>query len=309
MDFNIMFEFFNSIGQTLYVVQTICVVYARIGSQKLTEYMKNFNAEQEMFQICFYANQCKSFVQQKLVYVYNNNRFVNKCTNLLHYGVVWLYAYLQFRRTEPFAKSWTCVSALVKSYYTYKQFSYRFNELYDSKPMIDLDDYSKAIQTVKDVVKSETAIAECLVTLKLNDKYVHRICSPSTLLVNAETSKVVFEQSDVKFLSIEYHSTDYMSPQVLEIDKNELLINNEILSAAYVKRALEYQIPYHRFNKNYTILLMDNNLRTVNLNQGEYIVLHKSYYSIMNEQGLRENVYNNRNQVVQEIVEQTVVNE
>jgi hypothetical protein len=96
------------------------------------------------------------------------------------------------------------------------------------------------------------------------------------------------------------------SKTVTEIDKNELLINNEILSAAYVKRALEYQIPYHRFNKNYTILLMDNNLRTVNLNQGEYIVLHKSYYSIMNEQGLRENVYNNRSQ---EIVEQTVVNE
>ena len=301
-----MFEFFNSLGQTLYVVQTICVVYAKIGSRKLAEYVKNFNAEHEMFQVCFCANQCKAFVQQKLVYLYNNNRFVNKCTNLVHYGAVWLYARLHYRRTEPFAKSWTCVSALVKSYYTYKQFTYRFNELYDTKPLVDVNDYKTVFETVKDIVKSETAIAECLVTLKIDDKYVHRLCNPSTLLVNAGNSKIMFEQSDVKFLSIEYHSMDYLTPQVLELDKNELLVNNEILSAAFVKRALEYQISYHRFNKNYTVLLMDNNLRTISLNQGEYIVLHKSYYSIMNEKGLRENVYNDRKQ---EIAEQTVVNE
>lgn len=293
-----MIEFFNSIGQTLRVVQTICVVYARIGSQKIAEYVKNFNAEHEAFQVCFYANQCKAFIQNKMVYLYNNNRFINKCTNVFHYGAVWLFAYLQYRRTEPFVKSWTCVSALVKSYYSYKQFNYRFNELYDTKPLVDLDDYKTALETVKDVVKSETAIAECLVTLKLGDKYIHRICNPATLFRDAPTTNILFEQSDVKFLSIEYHSTDYLNPQVLEIDKNELLVNNEILSAAFVKRALEYQIPYHRFNKNYKILLMDNNLKTVSLNRGEYIVLHKSYYSIMNEEGFRENIYSDRNQEI-----------
>ena len=48
---------------------------------------------------------------------------------------------------------------------------------------------------------------------------------------------------------------------------------------------------------------MDNNLKTVSLNFGEYIVLHKSYYTIMNETDLRENVYKNRNEVVSEMVE------
>jgi hypothetical protein len=94
-----MFEFFNSLGQTLYVVQTICVVHAEIGYQKILEYMKNFNTEHEAFRACFYANQCRAFIQQKLVYLYNNNRFINKFVNLAHYGTVWLYAYLQYRRT------------------------------------------------------------------------------------------------------------------------------------------------------------------------------------------------------------------
>lgn len=309
MDLNIMFEFFNSLGQTLYIVQTICVTYAGTGSQKVAEYVKNFNTEHEAFRACFYANQCKAFIQQKLVYLYNNNRFINKFVNLAHYGAVWLYAYLQCRRTEPFVKSWTCVSAVVKSYYTYKQFTYKFNDLYDKKPLVDVNDYNASLQTVKEIVKSENAIEECLVTLKIDNKYVHRLCNSATVLSDADTSKILFEQSDVKFLSIEYHSTDYLNPQVLEIDKNELLVNNEIMSVAYIKRALEYQIPYHRFNKNYKILLMDNNLKTVSLNQGEYIVLHKSYYSIMGEQGLRENIYSDRSQVIQEIVEQTITNE
>jgi hypothetical protein len=64
---------------------------------------------------------------------------------------------------------------------------------------------------------------------------------------------------------------------------------------------LEYQIAYHKFDKNYTILLLDNNLKSISLNFGEYIVLHKTYYTIMNETEMRENVYKNRNEVVSEI--------
>jgi hypothetical protein len=79
------------------------------------------------------------------------------------------------------------------------------------------------------------------------------------------------------------------------------LINNEILSCSFVKRLLEYQAAYHHFDKNYTILLMDNNLRTVSLNFGEYIVLHKTYYTIMNENEMRENIYKDRDDVISEI--------
>lgn len=289
-----MFEFFNSIGKSFYAFNTICLVYSDVACQTVYNYAKSFNAEHEIFQACFYFNQCKAFIQNKLIYVYNNSVIVKNCTNFVCYCVVWLYAQFQYRRTEPFVKSWTCVSALVKSYYNYRQFNYKFNELYNTKPLIDLDDYLLLLQTVKNVVKSERAIGECLVTLKINDKYLHRLYNPSTLLNEADTSKILFEQSDVKFLSVEYHSIDYLDTHVLEINKNELIVNNEILSAAYIKRALEYQIPYHKFDNNYTVFLMDNNLNTVYLKHGEYIVLHKSYYSIMYEEGLRKNVYSER---------------
>jgi len=233
---------------------------------------------------------CKVFVQNKLVYLYNHNKFVNKYVDLADYGANFLYAILQYRRIEPNVKSWTCVSALVKYYYTYNKYVYTYNEVYNSNSLINLEDYKESLQTVKEIVKSDNAIAECLITIKIDGKYVHRLCNPSTILNDSYITNILLEPSNVRFLSIEYHASDCSYAQVLEIDKNELLINNEILSASYIKRALEYQIPYHRFNNKYTILLMDNNLKTVSLREGEYIVLHKNYYSIMGEEGLRENI-------------------
>jgi hypothetical protein len=300
----IMLEFFNTIEDNFTFIKEVCVH----KYNEVSDYIKTFNIEQAFFDLCFYGNRTYENVRKCCFYLYDNYSLVNKSVNYIHYGSAYIVAQAQQKRVEPMSKSWSCVSALIKSYYTYKEFNYRYNELYDYEQPVAFDKmvllYKNIYSTVKAVVESETAIAESLITYKHENKMIHRICNAKKTQNEPEISKIVTELSDIKFLSIEYHSRDYVQPIVLELDKNEYLINNEILSCSFVKRLLEYQTAYNKFDKNYTILLMDNNLRTVSLNFGEYIVLHKTYYTIMNETEMRENIYKDRNEVISEISEE-----
>jgi hypothetical protein len=184
--------------------------------------------------------------------------------------------------------SWSCVSALIKSYYNYKDFAYNYNELYEFE---NAQTFADLYDTVRIVVDNEKTVSECLITFRADEKYIHRIYNSNKL---GDLSEITVEQSGVKFLSIEYHSCHHPEPIVLEIGKNEYLINNEILSAAYIKRALEYQIPFHKFNENYSVFIMDNNLKTVSLRFGEYVKLLENSYTVMNETGPREKNQTNR---------------
>ena len=305
----IMIELFTTIENNLAFIKQVCLHKYNEVSEKVKAYIKTFNIEQAFFDLCFFSNRSYENVRKCCFYLYDNYSLINKGVNYFHYGSVCLVAYLQQKRVEPMTKSWSCVSALIKSYYTYKEFIYRYNELYDYEQPVAFDKmvllYKNIYSTVKAVVESETAITESLITYKHENKIIHRICNAKS---EPEIRKIVTELSDIKFLSIEYHSRDYVQPIVFELDKNEYLINNEILSCSFVKRLLEYQTAYNKFDKNYTILLMDNNLRTVSLNFGEYIVLHKTYYTIMNETEIRENIYKDRNEVISEISNEALSN-
>jgi hypothetical protein len=302
-----MIEFFNTIEENFVFLKTVCANKMTELQSAVTEYINKFNIEDKTIGLCFFINGVYEKVNRSCVYLYTNFEIVKSCVDYTNYTVRSIYAYIQMRRIEPTTKTWSCVSALTKSYYSYKQFAYKYNELYDFEPALGVEKlvlfYNNLYNTVTSIIKSESAVAESLVTYKYNSKIIHRICNAAKCTGETEMRKVLMETSDVKFLSIEYHSRDYIEPVVLELEKGDYLINNEILSGTFIKRLLEYQIPYHKFDKNYTILLMDNNLKTVSLNFGEYIVLHKSYYTIMNETDLRENVYKSRNEVVSEMVE------
>lgn len=285
-----MFEFFNSIEQTFDLVKSGCAFYLNAGYIIIAEYINNFNAETEVFKLCLFVNQVKAFVLTKLIYIYENNEFVNKAVNLFHYTCLAFFAQLQFRRIEPFAHNWTCVSALIKSYYNYQNFTYKYNELYECKEDISYSEYKELFETVRCIIKSETSIQECVVSCKFEDEYVHRICSLQ--LYDKPISDISVERSEIKFITIEYYNDQHSnsSPVILELKNGELLVNNELLSASFVKRMLEHQAPYHVYNKDYMIVLMDNNLRTIRLYEGDYIVLHNNYYSLMNQDGSCVNV-------------------
>jgi hypothetical protein len=307
-----MLELFTTIENNFAFIKEVCAHKYNDISQKVMTYINTFNIEQTIFDICFFGNRSYENVRKWCVYLYDNYSLINKSVNYIHYGSASIIAYAQQKRIEPMSKSWSCVSAIIKSYYTYKDFNYRYNELYDFEQPVASDKmvflYNNIYTTVKTVVETETTVAEALITYKHDNKIIHRICNSKKAQNETEISKIVTELSDVKFLSIEYHSRDYVQPIVLELDKNEYLINNEILSCSFIKRLLEYQTAYNKFDKNYTVVIMDNNLRKISLNFGEYIVLHKTYYTIMNETETRENIYKDRNEVVSEISKEMLLN-
>jgi len=302
---NIMFEFFSTIEDNIVFIKEVCVHKYKEIAEKFTAYVNTFNIEQACFDLCFSGNRCYENINKYCVYMYKNYSIIKICVDYINYGCIAFYAYVQIRKIEPMTKSWSCVSALIKSYYTYKEYNHKYNELYEYEQCLGFDKmvlfYNNLYNTVKSIIESENAVTESLITYKYDNKIIHRICNAKKCANETEMRKITTELSDVKFLSIEYYSRDYMVPIVLELDKNEYLINNELLSCSSIKRMLEYQIAYHKFDKNYTILLLDNNLKSISLNFGEYIVLHKTYYTIMNETEMRENVYKDRNEVISEI--------
>jgi len=292
-----MFEFFDSIRDTILILKRVVESFLCDKYQKIAQSLSTTNYEEKAFRFIFFMNRVKEYVNSKFVWIYNNNRFVQLNTNRITYFANYVLDSLQSRRTEPFIKSWLCISALTKSYHNYREYKYNYNELYDTDQHVNQDKtvqvFKETFDIVKNIVSTENAIAECLLSCKYEGKLIHRICNPALIQLNMEPSKIIVETSDIKFLSIEYHSKDYVQSIVLELGNNEYLVNNEILSVSHVKRLLEYQVPYHRFDTKYTILLVDNNLSNVSLNFGDYIVLHKTFYSIMNEKGVFKNIYGN----------------
>lgn len=217
--------------------------------------------------------------------IYEKYDFVAKIVDLSQYAFIYLIAIIQYRRTEPLENTWSCVSVLTKSYYNYKNFNYVYIEAYEPKLNMILEKlsikFSALYYDVYSIVSDENSICDSLITYKYNNKYIHRIVDCDKKTFSSKNSNIVLDESDVKFLSIEYHSKHYMRPLVLELKNEDYLVNNEILSATFIKRLLEYQIPYHKFDKNYEITILDNNLKAVYLKFGEYVKLNKTDYSVI----------------------------
>jgi hypothetical protein len=297
-----MYEFFETLKNSIFLLKDICVCFVTNQSKVVYSKIVAVDYEKLQYDIIFNYNRLCEKIGARCLTLYNTNSIVSMVVDAVHYSFFYFYAIIQLRKIEPLAINWSCVSALTKSYTNYKVFSHKYNEVYEIHRKMCIEDittiYSNLYDAVVSVVNAETSIVECLLTYKQDDKYIHRVSNPDKNLFQNAVSKITLDESEVRFLDIEYHSSDYLKPIVFELDKSAYLVNNEILSAVFIKRMLEYQMPYHTFNDNYTIVLLDNNLKTVSLKFGEYVVLHKTYYTIMNGGTFKENIYSkNENEI------------
>lgn len=290
-----MYELFDNIKQNVEFARNICVNF--INNKIINTYNKisSINYEKLQFDTIFFINSSAEKIHTYGTVIYKKYDFVARIVDILQYLFNYLYAIIQFRKTEPFIKTWSCVSVLTKSYYNYKNFNYAYVEVYEPKLNMGLEKLSILFSSLYDdiysIVSNETSISDSLITCKYNNKYIHRIVDNEKNSFDTKNSKIVVDESDAKFLSIEYYSKNYyMRPIVLELKNEEYVVNNEILSATFIKRLLEYQIPYHKFDKNYEVVILDNNLKTVCLKFGEYIKLNKTDYSVLKTSEIDENV-------------------
>lgn len=119
--------------------------------------------------------------------------------------------------------------------------------------------------------------SDALIIARSNDKY-------RVLRCYATPVPPVFplEPSNVKFLSVEYFATKDSAPIVLQIPKTMYIVNNELFSPGFIRRALEYQDEPFDFDKEYIVKIMDQSLNQVELDQTKYIRLGELEYSIEN---------------------------
>ena len=89
--------------------------------------------------------------------------------------------------------------------------------------------------------------------------------------------------SNARFLTIEYRHPSMTEALVIELDRSWFVSGNQLLSRVFVRRYLDYQSTPFCFDKNYTILLIDDNMNFLTMNSNQYVLLQENSYKIMED--------------------------
>lgn len=127
----------------------------------------------------------------------------------------------------------------------------------------DLDIGTKISALVCEMGSSSSV--DMFFTLKQDNTYIIRTVENFTD-INAE-------ESDVKFISIEYTHALQETPIDIKLDERSYAIGNELFSPAFVLNALENQSePYH-FDMDYVVKLIDGQVKCTAISSKEYILI------------------------------------
>jgi len=190
--------------------------------------------------------------------------------DLTLYGWCYFVSVIRGYRIEPMTDTWISLSTLTETY----ELSERFLDLVNDPDIVGMRtpeqsdvDYRFAVFTNVYQIASELKVSS-LITMKYNGCYTYYICNP--LLGDSPPISIEYELSDKWFLNIEYHHPNIRRPIDITLSRNHFLLNNEILSSVFIKRALEYQSASYIFDMNYIVRVMDNNINIFYLKAGEF---------------------------------------
>ena len=216
---------------------------------------------------------CKTstIIQNKYNYYYNNNPSFKSCINHLCHFYRCVVAFVNNHKVEPFNDSWLNVVVLLDDHTYDKVISYI--ETYDC---LDSNDnvFDKVIQNCNNMIDLGSNILEYLIIAKYENKYYYYVKKPREIFLDNEISNVTF-------LCISYNHPNMKQPIFIELKKSEMVEKNEILSAAFIKRILDYQPEKYVFDMNYTLKIIDNNVNELVLNSKQYIVLNETNYCVI----------------------------
>jgi len=275
-----MIEALDAVYETLRTIVDIGSDYITSCVSFLSETVNTINLEKAQITAVMYASRLQETLKKQYLYCYRYNVCFQTIVDRLQYGLYYLGTLLQNRYSVPFCKEWICVSAIWKSYRNYKTPFLHYNDYYESLNEIENKEelFKGTYLDLHETFTYEPCFLDGVVSMKMNGLYIHRICHAE---LGGQTDDITTELSNVKFLSIEYHSDDYNNPIVLELDRNDYVVGNELLSSGFVYRLLKYQLPFATYDPEYTLSIMDNNIKMFELTAKEYVVLGQSEYVIM----------------------------
>ena len=126
-------------------------------------------------------------------------------------------------------------------------------------------------------IRTENMYDTCVIVKTPDSVMCRRIGDVSYLPKIADE----LEKSNVRFVSVEYSHPDLGEPIPIKLSKEYWQVGNELFSAAFILRYLEYQSKPYLFDDKYKLVIMDNNMDIIELSLGQYIVLDKNKYEIM----------------------------
>jgi hypothetical protein len=203
------------------------------------------------------------------------------------YFFLFFKAKLESRKIEPFANNWVLLSGhyrVKESLFGLFQNEYTYTTLYPSQTQSMSECarvYNLSIHLANSKLYSNYAMHECDLIMKVQNRRLIRVFKreiPSRLNIEPEE---LFEQSRVKFISIELVFPYKEKSYVIDLDKSVYLRHNEILSYGFLSRYLDHHYGTGLMEDDYLLNIMDNNMETVQLKTRDYIVLDRNSYKIV----------------------------
>lgn len=125
-------------------------------------------------------------------------------------------------------------------------------------------------------------IIETLFVVRQDDKYVFRSRVFRSHVFRSRVQQglinemiTIPEKSNIQFVIVEYKHPKMMNQIELKIPESFYLVNNEILSPAFIQRMLEFQRSYYVFDDDYEVVLIDDNMESQKLSWRDYIKIEK----------------------------------
>jgi hypothetical protein len=289
-----MWDFLEKCQDLLNQTIWVFAIFLKIKVEKTIQYIKDYDYEMARCRCFVYANSLSERIKKQGIYLYEHVEEVKMVVDCFHHANGTIHSYAERRKIEPLAESWICVSSLCKQHESYKNYNLVLLETYEKLADVVYDENDKQSMEmmakqfefmsvhlrneITNVVEKENSFVECLMTMRYGKSFIYRDCWNDG---NRVLKEISFEKSKVKFISVEYSSPEYEKPIVFELRRGDYLINNELFSAAFVKRTLEYYVPFSKFNMNYTINIIDNKLNSVKLSAGQFILLDETEYQVI----------------------------
>ena len=126
-------------------------------------------------------------------------------------------------------------------------------------------------------IRTENMYDTCVIVKTLDSVMCRRIGDGSSLPKIGDE----LEMSNVRFVSVEYTHPDLGEPIPIKLSKEYWQVGNELFSAAFLLRYLEYQSEPYLFDDRYKLVIMDGNMDIIELSLGQFIGLGATKYEIM----------------------------
>jgi len=128
----------------------------------------------------------------------------------------------------------------------------------------------KNVIFVEDIIDTEIQKYKRASFTQMNNIILDKICKKEL--------KPIF--SSIRFLSVTYTNKDQTHSITLNVDKEWLVVGNEILGSTHVLRMLEYQNEHFVFNMDYILDVIDSNINIFQIRNNQYLKIGENNYTI-----------------------------